>query len=95
MQSQWLRFASSIERDRHEPNFTDLKKFIANEADVTKSLYAKAYEDICHSYIRYAHSLQNLYMLLCQKSKWCSIPRVVFHSTLVSAERKDAKMIIP
>ena len=42
MQSQWLRFASSIERDGHEPNFSDLKRFIVNEADVAKSSYTSA-----------------------------------------------------
>ena len=42
MQSQWLRFASNIERDGHEPNFSDLKRFIVNKADVAKSSYASA-----------------------------------------------------
>ena len=42
MQSQWLRFASSIKLDGHEPNFSDLKRFIVNEADVAKSSYASA-----------------------------------------------------
>ena len=40
MQSQWRRFVSSIERDGHKPNFTDLKRFIVNKADVAKYLYA-------------------------------------------------------
>ena len=41
MQSQWLSFASSIERDGYEPNFSDLRFFV-NEADLAKSSYASA-----------------------------------------------------
>ena len=72
MQSQWLRFASSIERDGHEPNFTDLKRFIVNKVDVAKSSYASA---------------------LYQRSKRDLIPRVVFHSSLVSDQKKEANLL--
>ena len=36
MKSQWLRFASSIERDGREPNFTDLKKIYCKGSRCSK-----------------------------------------------------------
>ena len=40
LQSRWLRISAAVEQEGHEPDFSDLKRFIVKEADVVKSSYA-------------------------------------------------------
>ena len=40
MQSRWLRFAASLEKQDREPSFEDLVGFVKNESEIAKSSYS-------------------------------------------------------